>query len=379
MQMNENKKIGLCLSGGGSRAVAFHLGCLRALNDLGILSRVSIISAVSGGSIVAGIFAYASSDFDEFDKRAVNFLRQGLVRKAMCRYIFCGYFILEWLNWIIIVFASLFGRAVERLLGRFPTFLYVRRFFSRTKVLIEVLDSTLFDGRKLNLVSRSNLQVVFNSTELTTCTAFRFGSNEVSCWKFGKVDSTSIRVAEAVGCSAAYPVFLPAIDRKYTFKASTGEAVEHRIVLTDGGIYENLGLSPLVPDRKPGYGYSALKCDLVIACDAGNRIEDISGHSQWIIPRLVKCFTSVMRRVQSLNFKILHDFKQRGEISDFILANLSQDDSKLTKAPNNLVRREEVENYPTDFSAMSEEDIGKLSSRGEQLVRALVSQYLPKI
>ena len=30
-------KVGLALSGGGSRAIAFHLGCLRALNDLGIL------------------------------------------------------------------------------------------------------------------------------------------------------------------------------------------------------------------------------------------------------------------------------------------------------------------------------------------------------
>ena len=27
--------IGLALSGGGSRAMAFHLGCLRALNDMG--------------------------------------------------------------------------------------------------------------------------------------------------------------------------------------------------------------------------------------------------------------------------------------------------------------------------------------------------------
>lgn len=31
------KKFGLALSGGGSRAVAFHLGCMRALNDRGIL------------------------------------------------------------------------------------------------------------------------------------------------------------------------------------------------------------------------------------------------------------------------------------------------------------------------------------------------------
>jgi len=39
--------IALALSGGGSRAIAFHLGCLRALNERGVLQKVSVISAVS--------------------------------------------------------------------------------------------------------------------------------------------------------------------------------------------------------------------------------------------------------------------------------------------------------------------------------------------
>ena len=40
-------KIALALSGGGARAMAFHLGCLRALHDLGILDRVRVLSTVS--------------------------------------------------------------------------------------------------------------------------------------------------------------------------------------------------------------------------------------------------------------------------------------------------------------------------------------------
>ena len=43
------KMIGLALSGGGSRAVAFHLGTLRALEDLNLLNEVDVISGVSGG------------------------------------------------------------------------------------------------------------------------------------------------------------------------------------------------------------------------------------------------------------------------------------------------------------------------------------------
>src|SRR5207247_7137422 len=43
--------IGLALSGGGSRAAAFHLGCLRALSGLGLLPRVRVLSGISGGAL----------------------------------------------------------------------------------------------------------------------------------------------------------------------------------------------------------------------------------------------------------------------------------------------------------------------------------------
>jgi len=49
----ERSGVGLCLSGGGSRASLFHLGVLRRLNETGVLSQVSTITSVSGGSILA--------------------------------------------------------------------------------------------------------------------------------------------------------------------------------------------------------------------------------------------------------------------------------------------------------------------------------------
>ena len=49
----------LCLSGGGYRAMLFHLGALWRLNELGYLdrSRLKRVSSVSGGSLTAGILA----------------------------------------------------------------------------------------------------------------------------------------------------------------------------------------------------------------------------------------------------------------------------------------------------------------------------------
>src|SRR5260370_37968871 len=49
--------IGLCLSGGGYRAMLFHTGALWRLNQLGYLPRLSRVSSVSGGSITAAVLA----------------------------------------------------------------------------------------------------------------------------------------------------------------------------------------------------------------------------------------------------------------------------------------------------------------------------------
>lgn len=49
--------IALCLSGGGYRAMLFHLGALWRLNEWGYLPQLNRISSVSGGSITAAVLA----------------------------------------------------------------------------------------------------------------------------------------------------------------------------------------------------------------------------------------------------------------------------------------------------------------------------------
>src|SRR5689334_18099315 len=53
----------LCLSGGGYRAALFHLGAVRRLNELGVLSQLTTVSGVSGGSIVANLLADPRLEF----------------------------------------------------------------------------------------------------------------------------------------------------------------------------------------------------------------------------------------------------------------------------------------------------------------------------
>ena len=48
---------GLCLSGGGYRAMLYHAGAICRMNRLGLLRRIRRVSSVSGGSMAAAALA----------------------------------------------------------------------------------------------------------------------------------------------------------------------------------------------------------------------------------------------------------------------------------------------------------------------------------
>ncbi len=70
--------------------MAFHLGCLRALHDRGILDKVTVISTVSGGSVIGAAWAYGDSTFEEFDEQVSVLLRHGL-QWEIVREVFCSW------------------------------------------------------------------------------------------------------------------------------------------------------------------------------------------------------------------------------------------------------------------------------------------------
>jgi NTE family protein len=69
-QKQPNPGIALCLSGGGYRAMVFHLGSLWRLNETGLLKKINRISSVSGGSITAGMLGLQWKKLN-FDKEGV--------------------------------------------------------------------------------------------------------------------------------------------------------------------------------------------------------------------------------------------------------------------------------------------------------------------
>ena len=387
-QTKKPQNVGLALSGGGSRAIAFHLGCLRALHDLDLLNRVQVISSVSGGSVVSAMYAYSNDSFREFDERVVELLRRGL---------HCDIF-----REVFEMFRSVsFGKAfyklavasvycVVRMLIRLVRG-FVRqgalprlspppaRKYSWTEAFRDVIAKSLFGDTVVRDVARPSLHTVINATELRTGSAFRFGSMQSGCWRFGTIAPEDALVADAVAASAAYPVYFPAIERRYQFTKNEVTTGSTRVMLTDGGVFDNLGVSPMEPDRAPSISTNVFKPDYIICCDAGAGLfgDDIDP-PHWPF-QICRSFLTVFRKLQDATRKQLHRLAANDEISGFALCYLGQQDNALPWVPAGLPRRDEVRDYPTNFAAMSAEDMDRLSLRGELLTRFLVAYYHPDL
>lgn len=95
--------------------------------------------------------------------------------------------------------------------------------------------------------------------------------------------------------------------------------------------------------------------------------------------RIKAAFGSVFDRAQNASTTRLFDLKAAGRIRAFALSYLDQDDDKLTYRSADLVSRISVADYPTNFSAMPQEWIEKLSKRGEQLTLAIIREHIPAL
>lgn len=386
-----DRRIGIALSGGGSRAIAFHLGCLRALNGLDVLRRARVLSTVSGGSVIGAMYATHEGTFEEFEHKVRRVLADGFLRPALRKVVTttegakallsaCTSMV-AW-AWLVpfriaATCTSWLGAGVGEV-GALPEKWMPRRFASRTTLLRRHLDDTLFKGRTLGSLRSGRPKLVVVAAELRTHSAFYFSASEAGSWRFGKLEPSQIPVAQAVMASAAYPLMLPALDEYLTFRRRDGSMVVDRVTLTDGGVYDNMGLSPLWPDRDRGVSVAVEDVDTIVACRAGYG-QRMGPPSTFLAARMSAAFGCVFNRAQNAATSRLFDLKAAGRLKAFVMPYLDQDDDKLKFAPPDLVPRAAVAGYGTNFSAMPQEWIEKLSKRGEQLTLAVIREHAPEL
>jgi NTE family protein len=372
----QRRDIGLALSGGGFRAAAFHLGCLRALHDHDLLGRVQVVSGVSGGALLAALWAYGPAEFGAFDEQAVSLLRRGL-QGELARRALQPVALTRDLASTAWTLAAGTGR---RLLpsrvtttGRLPR---LRR-LTRTDALAATLAARVFADRHLDAVTQPGLQVVLTACDLRTSNAVRFGSARSSCSPYGLI-TEPVTVATAAAASAAFPLLLPAMEQVFTFRDRAGREHRQVVMLADGGVYDNLALTPLEPGRLAAYTAHVYPVRHVVACDAGRGPLAPAMPHLWP-QRVARSFDVVHRRAQDAGRARLHHAVEAGQLDGFVLAYLGMRDERLPVPLADLIPRHRAAGYPTNFKAMPQAALELLALRGEQLVRTLLPAYCPQL
>ena len=235
--------IGLCLSGGGYRAMLFHLGSLWRLYETGILRNVSRISSVSGGSITAAVLAlkWPSLSFtpgtvaSEFIPQVVQPIR-GLAS--------------ETIDADSIIFGTILpGRVSDRIISAYERYLFGK--------------ATLQD-------LPDNPRFVINATNVQSGALWRFMKPYMRDYRVGEFKNPTIPLAQAVAASSAFPPVLSPVELDLNpagFTPGTGldlqrEPFTSKVMLTDGGVYDNLGLETIWKNY-----------DTVLVSDGGGKLK----------------------------------------------------------------------------------------------------------
>jgi NTE family protein len=207
--------IGLAVSGGGYRAMLFHLGAFLRLYEVGLLQQLDRISSVSGGSITAAKIALEwprLNSRSEFFAHIVDPIRRlaGTTIDVPC----------------IVAGIVLPGRIAD-----YVAFAYRRYLFG---------DATLQGLPK-------SPEFLFNSTNLETGTLWRFTRDYMADYQVGEVRNPTLGLASVVAASSAFPPFLsPFVLRVKEEDFSRVRCKDRRLLsnisLSDGGAYDNLGL-----------------------------------------------------------------------------------------------------------------------------------------
>jgi len=203
----------------------FHLGAVWRLNELGYLKRLDRVSSVSGGSITAGLLGLrwkplqldvaAQAPETEFDALIVQPIRK---------------------------LASTTIDVESVLKGLLP-------FSSANEAVTKTYQACLFGDATLQDLP-DDPRFVINATSVQSGALWRFSKPFMADWRVGVLPRPTTSLAFAVSASSAFPPFLsPArlpLDPA-AFEPGSGDGLQiapftSEAVLTDGGVYDNLGL-----------------------------------------------------------------------------------------------------------------------------------------
>jgi NTE family protein len=272
----------LCLSGGGYRAMLFHLGSLWRLNEAGWLPKLDRVSSVSGGSITAGLLALKWPTL-AFDHHGVSTTFQQEVVPPI---------------------RALAGRTIDAaaiLGGVFGP-------GSVSDKVIEAYRQWLFGHATLQELP-DYPRFVFNATNVQSGALWRFMKPYMRDYRVGEVKRPRIDLAVAVAASSAFPPVLSPVTLELhgaDFTPNSGTDLQQepyttQVVLSDGGVYDNLGLET-----------AWKRYQTILVSDAGGKLSaEPEPEHDWI-RHAVRILALVDHQVRSLRKRQVIDSYKRG-------------------------------------------------------------------
>lgn len=275
--------VALCLSGGGYRAMLFHVGALWRLNELGWLAKLDRVSSVSGGSITAGVLGLHWGSFDFSGGIARNFDEE-LVAPIRA---LAG----ETIDvWAVLAGILIPGKSVAQLVAA-----AYRKHLFKTATLQALPDAPRF---------------VINATNLQTGVLWRFSKPYMADYTVGLVPNPTVELASAVAASSAFPPILSPLRLKLDPASFAPEGrgknfkepFDTDAVLSDGGVYDNLGLETAWKSAKT-----------VLVSDGGGQMQaEPSVHGDWI-RQAIRVNSVIDNQVRDLRKRETIAGYQRGE------------------------------------------------------------------
>jgi predicted acylesterase/phospholipase RssA len=262
-------KVAVALSGGGHRATLFGLGALLYLVDSGVAKHVVSIASVSGGSIVNGLVAQEV----DFRNTSPEAFRKMVAVPLATRIATRGVLFAAPLTWVFILVAVIVGVATIVLGGLWPLPINVRVRASAFVVVATLLASLLKwrghlhdyalgkylfhrHGKRTKLATTSKaVDHIFCATDLEGQHHVYFAQRFVWSHDHGIGTPGDVDLATVIQASSAFPGgFPPRILKKAQFRFVGGkkEVATNRLVLSDGGVYDNMGEQWAVGYRRRG-------------------------------------------------------------------------------------------------------------------------------
>ena len=357
MQQTEDRKISvrlrkgmaLALSGGGYRAMLFHLGLLRRLNELDLLKSISAVSSVSGGSIAAAQLAKTAK---QWKKRKLNNE-----------------------EWNALIRDPLFNLCSNNIRTQ-PILSSIVMFWKKG---VAVLETEKYYQKLLTRQTLGelpdNVDFIFCSSDMVFSTHWYFRKQTSRDKRTGNhragrlKEWASIPVAKAVAASSCFPpLYGPMVLGskaddfvKPSSRDENWENLVENIRLTDGGVYDNLGVDPVWDDYR-----------ILIVSDGGKPSPFTELGKSGQIMRLPNLF---QQQVENLRKRMLFE-RTNSKALDFNATLVAIDGGGKENGYTTSFAKDIVSTIRTDLDSFSDTEKRVLENHGYALADANLKEYI---